>query len=356
MPQELHGAIARAIGPGELTVERRDELLLRLWRWQMGRLPQLGAVTDALGFSRSPQSVEEACPLPTDAFRYARISCFGEEHDIRVFRTSGTSVGARGSHFFRTLGFYHRAARTAADDALALGPGTHRLVMMAPSPERAPESSLSHMLGCFSQWYGPDVVWLWDGKLCLDALRSALDGTTKPVALMGTSFAFVHALDGWASRGDWFSLSSGSVLMHTGGLKGRSREVNLNDLERDLCARLDLEDGAIVREYGMTELSSQMYDSRRLHAGMERHYRAPPWVRVDVVDPQTLCPSPEGSPGLVRVDDLANVDSACCILTGDWGERRGGGFVLHGRAPGTHLRGCSLAVEEALAGDGVAIP
>jgi hypothetical protein len=68
------------------------------------------------------------------------------------------------------------------------------------------------------------------------------------------------------------------------------------------------------------------------------------------VDPESLRPVPLGGVGVLRIDDLANVSSCVSIQTADLGRLDGEGrVVLLGRAPGAVPRGCSLAIEEALA-------
>ncbi|HEY7216371.1 MAG TPA: hypothetical protein VIC28_17250, partial [Thermoanaerobaculia bacterium] len=73
---------------------------------------------------------------------------------------------------------------------------------------------------------------------------------------------------------------------------------------------------------------------------------APHWVRVRLLDPETLEEAPAGTPGLIAVFDLANLGSAVHLLTEDLGIVEGDGFRLLGRAAGAELRGCSLVVEE----------
>jgi hypothetical protein len=104
----------------------------------------------------------------------------------------------------------------------------------------------------------------------------------------------------------------------------------------------------VVAEYGMTELSSQLYEGTL--AGTARHgvYLAPPWVRVTAVDPTTLAPAATGAEGLARIVDLANVDSAVAIQTADRVRVLPEGVELLGRAPGAPPRGCSIAVDEML--------
>jgi hypothetical protein len=98
----------------------------------------------------------------------------------------------------------------------------------------------------------------------------------------------------------------------------------------------------VFGEYGMTELSSQLYDAGDLR------YAWPPWVRVSVVHPETLEPMPDGERGLVRIDDLANLDSIACVQTSDVGTITHERLELAGRGSGAVPRGCSLATEEAL--------
>ncbi|NUO52349.1 MAG: acyl-protein synthetase, partial [Polyangiaceae bacterium] len=105
----------------------------------------------------------------------------------------------------------------------------------------------------------------------------------------------------------------------------------------------------IVGEYGMTELSSQLYEPRLVDdpPSAPGTYRPPPWLRVEAADPETLAVLPRGSEGIARFVDLANVDSVSFVQTLDWvsvDER--GDVRLFGRAPGAEPRGCSLALED----------
>ena len=102
---------------------------------------------------------------------------------------------------------------------------------------------------------------------------------------------------------------------------------------------------SVVREYGMTELTSQCYTGSLLGEDPDL-FVAPHWVRVRILDPETLAEVPAGTPGLICVFDLANLGSAVHLLTEDLGLAEGEGFRLLGRAAGAELRGCSLVVEE----------
>jgi len=101
----------------------------------------------------------------------------------------------------------------------------------------------------------------------------------------------------------------------------------------------------VVREYGMTELTSQFYTAA-LAGGDPELFLAPHWARVRILDPATLEEAAPGTPGLVAIFDLANLGSAVHLLTEDLGVADDDGFRLLGRAPGAELRGCSLTAEE----------
>jgi len=296
--------------------------------------------------------------LPTDVFRYTRVAAHPASEDTHSFRTSGTSSGARGTHPFRDLTLYDAAAHVHARRMLFPDVPRIPLVMLAAHPDDAPESSLSYMLGRFETWFGagPATWCLRHDALDLGALTTALTTAQQrgtPVALLGTSFAFVFAEDGLTQR---FALPPGSRIMQTGGYKGRTREIEPAVLRQMLSARYAIPEDFIVAEYGMTELSSQLYEASlrdRLmgHPSPRRHLVPPAWVRATPVDPETLAPLPPGRVGVLRIDDAANLDSVAAILTSDLaasapdGSR---GIELHGRATGAALRGCSLAIEEAL--------
>jgi hypothetical protein len=110
-----------------------------------------------------------------------------------------------------------------------------------------------------------------------------------------------------------------------------------------------MDERAVVGEYGMTELSSQLWERTlvdpRAATGV---YAEPPWLRVVPVDPKTLSPVREGETGIARIEDLANVDSAFAVLTQDRVRRVSEGIELLGREPGFVPRGCSIAIDEML--------
>jgi hypothetical protein len=277
---------------------------------------------------------------------------------VRRFQSSGTTSEARSQHAFCDLTLYDAAAQAAARYALFPDRARMRLVILAPPEETLSDSSLSYMLARFVTWFGAkDSCHVWPvdetGMETLDRTLTEAVGADEPVALLGTSFAFVHALD--QLRGARYRLPLGSRLMQTGGFKGRSREVPPEALRALMGEAFGLPEPFIVAEYGMTELSSQLYETtlREAALGLPRSPRAlwaPGWVRATPVHPETLRPVPEGEEGLVRLDDAANLDSVACLQTADLGRLEGGRLVLRGRAQGAVARGCSITADALLGG------
>jgi hypothetical protein len=334
--------------------------------------------------------------VPTAAFKEFAMTCLPAAGRTTVFHSSGTSGQRPGRHF-------HNAASLAVYEA-SLWPWFRahvlpdlrfaicdlRVAILTPPLVQAPHSSLVHMFEVVRQACGVDSATFVgclesDGSWSLDfdavqrALRGACDAAT-PLVLLGTAFSFVHLLDDLAEQNLRFQLPSGSRVMETGGYKGRSRSLPRAELHAIITERLGIPPSHIVSEYGMSELSSQAYDSAiwtkptpdpsqegncggasrvlfpslggvrggsvgaipRHSPPATRHFHFPPWARVQIISPETGLEVREGETGLIRVFDLANVYSVLAIQTEDLGIRRGDGFELVGRAANAEPRGCSL--------------
>ena len=140
--------------------------------------------------------------------------------------------------------------------------------------------------------------------------------------------------------------------MDTGGFKGQSRELTREELYGLFTEYFGVPDTHCVNMYGMSEFSSQFLDNtlRNVHQGRKAPLAKenPPWTRTLVVDPETLEPVPHGRRGLLLHYDLANRNSVVAILTEDVGLAGEAGFLLLGRAQGSEVRGCSVAIDEML--------
>jgi hypothetical protein len=350
-------AFVRAFESGQGAPEPFNALGCDLARFQASSVDGYARLCHARGVDPGSLRDAHAAPaVPTEAFKLARVAAFPPDEARATFRTSGTTIGARGTHEMRRPETYDAAALAFGRWALMAGlPAKATVLVLGASPKEAPDSSLSRMTGQFAEQLGEldadDAHFVRDGILDLASLdehvaRATIGG--KSVLLLSTAFALVHLLD--ALDGSIFRLPPGSRVMQTGGFKGRAREVDGATLRREVAQAFAIDENAVVGEYGMTELSSQFYEAT-LRGGEPNVYVEPPWARVVPVDPETLDPVKDGEIGIARIEDLMNVDSAAFVLAADRVRRTPRGFELLGRAPGAPPRGCSIALDELLGAD-----
>ncbi|GAA4505571.1 long-chain-fatty-acid--protein ligase [Brevibacterium yomogidense] len=347
--------------------------------------------------------------VPLTAFKQLTLATFPPEDAQAVFMTSGsTDPSTRGRNHHPHLSLYDASLiRSFRDQFLpqTTGPqptdsqspvpqtthaaadtGSIRLLVLNPPRAQAPHSSIAHFFSTLVEQFGtPDSRHLvHDGTLDVAAAISACadaEARNEPLAILGTSFSFVHLLDAMAAADRSFRLPPGSRVLDTGGFKGKSRDVSATELRHDLSQRLGVPAHLCRNYYGMTEISTQYYDRAPLVASPtaptaggisqpgdhtedgaltpgERAKVVPHWARLVVVDPLSRQPVPHGEPGLLMHMDLANIGSCMAVLSDDLGWAIGpepgstalgtADVVLRGRAAGTEARGCSLALDEIL--------
>jgi len=292
--------------------------------------------------------------VPAAAFKTLELAAAPA---VEVFRSSGTTSGGeeevRSVHHHPYPDLYRQVIDASFPRfCLPHLPADARLPILSliPTREQLPDSSLSFMVDhVLARHGGPESTTTFGPRGVEVAKARSWTGARqregRPVLVLTTAFALVQWLDGLDRLDLRFRLPPGTVLFETGGFKGKVTEVRREDLLHRTAERLGVPPGQVVREYGMTELTSQCY-TRALYGEDPDLFVAPPWVRVRILDPETLEEAPEGNPGLIAVFDLANLGSAVHLLTEDLGIREGEGFRLLGRAAGAELRGCSLVVEE----------
>ncbi len=341
-----------------------ESLALAIARFQAEHIPGYARLVEQRGSKLD--SLRSLPGVPTAAFRLARVAAHPPEADSARFVTSGTTSEERGTHAFRTTRTYEELSlRFGADALLGFRPGPRVVVSLAQVPEPVPVSSLGFMMAHFQHgWDGrrlftphfearADERWLLrDGTIDvrdLERIGEVALARGEPLLLLATAFALVGLLDTLGSRR--IRVPEQTAVMVTGGFKGKTRELSRDELDSGVSHALGIPPAHLVGEYGMTELSSQFYQGTLPGAALQGEpgvYLAPPWMRVEAVDPVTLTPVAAGEIGIARIIDLANVDSAVVVQTEDLVRERAGGIELFGRRPGAPARGCSLAVEALL--------
>lgn len=343
---DLPSAVAGFVGapdPG-----RFDELAVAAFAWQHERIEPYRRLCAARGVA--PGSVagwREVPMVPAAAFKSAELAAAPA---VETFLSSGTG-GERSVHRHPFPDLYRLTIDTSFPQYCLAGLGRPPALALVPSREQAPDSSLSFMIDhAVGRWCDPEHSAWAIGRRGVEAkvARSwtgARQREGRPSLVIATGFALAEWLDALERFGLRFRMPAGSAAFVTGGFKGRTRELSRGELLGRLGDYLGIAPDRVVGEYGMTELTSQLY-TRALLGGDPEIYEPPPWVRVRVLDPVSLEEAPAGEPGLIAVFDLANLGSAVHLLTEDLGAAAAGGVHLLGRAAGAELRGCSLAVEE----------
>ncbi len=329
------------------SVERFDDLARDAFAFQFQSMAPLRRLCQARG--ASPTTVRgwrDIPPVPTTAFATVALHA---APPVEIFRSSGTT-GARRSVHHHPFPDLYRAVVDASFPAFCL-PNGERPPMLSLIPPRSvvPDSSLGFMVDHVMARHGDaSSIYAFDDR-GVDVTKATrwcrtLARSQRPVMILATAFALLQWLDDLASTSTRIALPPGSTVFETGGFKGRSRETSRAELLTLVTDRLDVPSARVVREYGMSELTSQLY-SRALLGGDPEHLVAPPWMRVRVLDPQTLAEVQEGTTGLISLFDLANLGSALHLLTEDLGTITPAGLALVGRASDADLRGCSLTAE-----------
>ncbi len=346
LAEEIQEFIARKVGTDE---EAFNALARKLFTYQQERNRPYRNF--CVGRGVTPESIatwRDIPAAPAAAFKSYSLTCVPEayctpEQGGRTFHSSGTTGHDTSRHFLdaAALDCYRASLRQgyrqftgwAAQNTPYAERGILPIAAVMPAPEEAPHSSLSFMLGDLVDEWG---LQFFHGSDWIDGLSKEFRCTPYPYAVFGTAFAFVQLFDTIDER---FELPEGSIVIETGGFKGRSREIPREELYRLFTERLGVPMERCLSEYGMSEMASQFYSVA------DGPKRGPHWVRTRIMDPLTGQEAAPGQPGLLAHCDLANLNSVLALQTEDMGIATGDGFTLLGRAPGAILRGCSLTAE-----------
>lgn len=280
---------------------------------------------------RTPAAVhrfEDIPFLPIQFFKTRRVTIGSFKPEL-VFRSSGTGNAERSLHEVYRASVYEKSFRQGF--RLAYGdPAELRILALLPNYIAQGDSSLVYMVDdLIKESRHPESGFYLEST---DELSAVLADQRTPTLLIGVSYALLD----FAEKNS-LTLSN-TMVMETGGMKGRRREITREELHKELKEALGVT--AIHSEYGMTELLSQAY------AKADGHFHCPPWMQIlirDVNDPFER--SPMARSGGINVIDLANLYSCSFIATDDLGRILPSGAVeILGRFDFSDTRGCNLMV------------
>jgi hypothetical protein len=304
---------------------------LGLFQFQFANNPLYRKYTETLGVDPAGVTRLEDIPfLPVSFFKTEAVKTTGFTPET-VFTSSGTTGMVTSRHEIKDLELYRQSFRTAFQRFY--GNITDWCVIgLLPSYLERSSSSLVVMVDDLIKGSGhpQSGFYLYEHE-ALRGLLLELEARGQKTLLIGVTFALLDLAEKYS-----FSLRH-TVIMETGGMKGRRRELTRAELHAFLIRRLGVE--SIHAEYGMTELLSQAYSPGQ---GL---FTCPPWMRMLVrTEDDPLEVRTEGE-GILNIIDLANRWSCAFLATDDVGRiYPDGRFEVAGRVDNSDMRGCSLLV------------
>jgi len=308
------------------------ETALQVFRYQAQNCGVYRAFIDGLRIDVERVHTLVQIPfLPVEFFKSHTITSSDTVDEV-VFTSSGTTGMITSSHHVRDVDWYIQSFRNAFK--LFYGDiKEYTVLALLPSYLEREGSSLIYMAqDMITQSANPGSgFYLYNHQELYQKLLAQKEAN-KPTLLIGVTFALLDFIEQYTI--DFPEL----IVMETGGMKGRRKEMIREELHHDLCAGFGVK--AIHSEYGMTELLSQAYSKG------EGIFNCPPWMRIitrDTNDPFTMIDA--GKTGGVNIIDLANINSCSFIATQDLGKVcRDGSFEVLGRFDNSDIRGCNLLI------------
>ncbi len=279
------------------------------------------------------KSLEQIPFLPISFFKTHQVTSFKEKEEL-LFLSSATTGVVQSRHYVKDAELYRQSFRKGFDHFYG-NIENYVVLALLPSYLERQGSSLVYMVDDLIQKSKHKESGFYLNNLEeLAEMLSDLDQKGQKILLIGVSFALLDLVENYQ-----FNLNN-TIVMETGGMKGRRKELIREELHFILCKGFGV--SHIHSEYGMTELLSQAYSKG------DGLFQTPPWMKIlirDTEDALTLMPT--GRSGGLNVIDLANRDSCAFIATQDLGKKyTDGSFEVLGRFDSSDIRGCNLMVSQ----------
>jgi phenylacetate-coenzyme A ligase PaaK-like adenylate-forming protein len=309
-----------------------EKMALKVFRFQYGNNLVYREFCDFLDTDvQKVKSLEQIPFLPIQFFK---------SHDVvsnnnavqETFTSSGTTGMITSRHLITDVSLYEQSYRNAFSEFYG-NIEDYVVLALLPSYLERKGSSLIYMV--------KDLIELSNNENSgfylhnyneLIAKLTQLDIAGQNVILIGVTYALLDLVEKQK-----FQLKN-TIIMETGGMKGKRREMIREELHEILCNGFGVQ--SIHSEYGMTELLSQAYS---LGNGI---FECPAWMQILIRDTEdALTYVDSGKTGGVNVIDLANINSCSFIATQDLGKKYpNNSFEILGRFDNSDIRGCNLMV------------
>jgi phenylacetate-coenzyme A ligase PaaK-like adenylate-forming protein len=332
-----------------------ERLALDIFRYHYSSNVDYRAFVDTLGRKISEIDRIEKIPfLPISFFKTQNVMS-GDEDFQHIFESSGTTGSEVSRHILTDLTIYEANSRRIFEQTY--GPLTdYHIFALLPSYLERNSSSLVYMvqnfiLNSFSNLAG---FYLSNLKNMVSKMKKAYKSDKRKILLIGVSFALLDLAEDTNLASQLSEIADRFIVMETGGMKGRRKEMIREELHLQLKTAFGLNE--IHSEYGMTELLSQAYSKG------DGVFDMPVSMRIrlrEINDPFAYLPhfqvgnasdieKPKPRSGGINVIDLCNIDSCSFIETQDLGMFTPDykQIKIMGRFDNSDVRGCNLMVNE----------
>lgn len=315
-----------------------EELALQVFHFQYATNLFYREYCDSISIDANAVKQLQQIPfLPIQFFKSRQIKSTAFEPEL-IFESSGTTGSVNSRHFIKDAGIY-KESFLKTFKAFYGDPENYSIIGLLPSYLERQNSSLVYMVNELISQSGnaQSGFYLYDHEKLKDSLLENERASQKTL-LIAVTYALLDFFEQYPLQ------LAHTVIMETGGMKGRKEELTRSAIHKELIQQTGLAE--IHSEYGMTELLSQAY------AKKDGIFNCAPWMKVILRaedDPfEFILPgkiSGAFNSGVINVIDLANLYSCSFISTDDMGKLyNDGGFEVLGRLDNSDVRGCSLMV------------
>ena len=278
------------------------------------------------------KSIYEIPFLPVEIFKTRKVLT-GNENYQQIFTSSGTTGDQASKHYVKDISLYE-INFSKIFSLFYNSPSDYTILALLPSYLEREGSSLIYMTDkLIKATQSPASGFYLDEYKKLFSILEQLKKEKRKTILFGVTYALLDFI---------FSFKinfPGLIIMETGGMKGKRKEMVREEVHELLCAGFGVE--VVHSEYGMTELLSQAYSCGN---GI---FKSPAWMRILVRDPyDPLKPAALKTSGGINIIDLANIDSCAFVSTQDLGRvYPDHSFEVIGRFDFSDVRGCNLMID-----------
>ncbi len=306
-----------------------EALSLEIFRYQFENNRVYNNYVKALGVNPSGIHTITQIPfLPIRFFKSHPVQT-GDFTPETVFESSGTTGTVNSRHLVKDISLYTESFTRSFE--LFYGPVKNWCIIgLLPSYLERSNSSLVFMVNNMIKETAHEKNGFYlDEYDQLFTVLNELESQQQKTLLIGVTFALLDFAE------QFQPVLKNTVVMETGGMKGRRKEMIRPELHELLTKSFHIT--TVHSEYGMTELLSQAWSTG------EGIFNTPPWMKILVRDEEDPLLVRETGAGAINVIDLANVHSCSFIATDDAGKVfKNRSFEILGRMDGSDMRGCSL--------------